>query len=244
MILIYLSSIWVVGIYIGSILKLPPLFCLFGIIPLVFLFLTRHRKVIILASLGIFLFFAAAVYSYGSLYTVDEGRIRYYNDLGTFQVNGVISRDPDVRDKSTRLTVATEEIYLDERWRDVEGTVLVIVPRYPEYAYGDFISIAGELQTPVELFGDIDGVLTGHAVGHQQDFIGIDLRFDLFEFRHHLIVDMQPTGGIEYDQINEVLLGIFDGLGTDLQWFPVFGGEVFDLNRVGQNLELFDSRGR
>ena len=151
MLLIYLSSVWVVGIFVGSILKLPPLFCLIGLVPLTLLFITHHRKVMILASLGIFLFVAAAVYSYSSLYTVDEGRIHFYNDVGTYEIKGVITGDPDIRDKSTRLTVATEEIHLEEGWREVEGTVLAIVPRYPEYKYGDFISITGELQTPPRL---------------------------------------------------------------------------------------------
>ncbi|OGO00778.1 MAG: hypothetical protein A2Y58_03490, partial [Chloroflexi bacterium RBG_13_51_52] len=151
MLLIYLSSVWVVGIFAGSILKLPLLFCLFGLVPLALLFITRHRKSVILASLGVFLFVAAAVYSYSSLYTVDESRIYFYNDIGTYEITGVITGDPDIRDKSTRLTVATEEINLEEGWREVEGTVLVIVPRYPEYRYGDLISIIGELQTPPRL---------------------------------------------------------------------------------------------
>ena len=150
--LIYLSAVWVVGIFIGSILKLPPLFCLIGLIPLTLLFFTRHhRKTVVLASLGIFLCVAAAVYSYGSLYTTDEGRINFYNDTGSLEIKGVIAGDPDVRDKSTRLTVAAEAINLETGWREVEGTVLVTVPRYPEYDYGDLVSITGELQTPPQL---------------------------------------------------------------------------------------------
>jgi competence protein ComEC len=149
--LIYLSAVWVIGIFVGSILELPPLFCLFGLIPLIFLFLSRHRKIIVLTSLGIFLFVAAAVYSYSSLYAIDEGRVHYYNDIGICEIKGVITGDPDIRDKSTRLTVDAKEIYLAEGWREVEGTILVFVPRYPEYKYGDFISITGELQTPPRL---------------------------------------------------------------------------------------------
>ena len=78
--------------FLGSILKLPPLFCLIGLVPFLLIFFTRHhRKEIILASLGIFLFVAAAVYSYASLYTMDEGRIHFYNDTGTFEIKGVIA---------------------------------------------------------------------------------------------------------------------------------------------------------
>ncbi|OGO18324.1 MAG: DNA internalization-related competence protein ComEC/Rec2 [Chloroflexi bacterium RBG_16_50_11] len=149
MILIYLSAVWVAGVFLGSILSLPPLFYLSGLVPLLLLFFTHHhRKAIILASLGIFLFVAAAVYAYGSLYTVDESRIRYYNDTGTVAMKGVVAGDPDIRDKSTRLTLTATEIFLEDGWREVEGKVLVIVPRYPEYEYGDLVGITGEPQTP------------------------------------------------------------------------------------------------
>jgi competence protein ComEC len=156
MILIYLSSVWLLGIYIGTILKLPLLFLLCGLLPLLcLLFTRRYRKVIILASLGIFLFVGAAVYAYTSLYAVDESDIRYYNDNGTVEIKGVISQAPDVRDKSARLTLAAEAIRLENGWQDVEGKILVVVPRYPELYYGDLVAIAGELQTPLAL-GDFD----------------------------------------------------------------------------------------
>ena len=69
MLLIYLSCVWVAGIFLGSRLNLPPLLCLLGLAPLPWLFFTRrHRKKILLASLGIILFVVAAIYSYASLY--------------------------------------------------------------------------------------------------------------------------------------------------------------------------------
>ncbi|MGD0779248.1 MAG: ComEC/Rec2 family competence protein [Dehalococcoidales bacterium] len=156
MILICLSSIWLVGIYLGTILKLPPLFCLIGLVPLFCLFLTRrYRKAIILISLGIFLFVGATVYAYTSLYTVDKSRISFYNDIGAVEIKGVISAAPDIRDKSTQLTLAVEEIRLENGWQGVEGKVLITVPRYPEYKYGDLVDITGELQTP-PMLGDFD----------------------------------------------------------------------------------------
>ncbi len=149
MILIYLSSAWLVGIYIGTILKLPPLFCLFSLVPLLnLLFTRRYLKAIILASLGIVLFVGAAVYSYSNLYNVDENNIRFHNDTGTMELKGVISQIPDVRDRSTQLTLDVQEIKLEEEWQEVSGKVLVTVPRYPELQYGDLVDVTGELQTP------------------------------------------------------------------------------------------------
>lgn len=156
MILIYLGSIWLAGIYIGTLIKLPPLFFLGGLIPLVGLVLARrYRKPIILASLGIFLFVGAAVYAYSSLYSVDENDIRVYNDSGAVEIKGMVSQMPDIRDKSARLTLAIAEIKLENGWQEAKGTVLAVVPRYPEYSYGDLLDVTGELQTPLT-FEDFD----------------------------------------------------------------------------------------
>jgi competence protein ComEC len=152
LLLIYLSCVWVAGIFIGSRLELPPLLCLLGLIPLPWLYFTRrHRKRILLASLGIFLFISAAVYSYASLYRVDEGLLHFYNDRGPVEIKGTVAGDPDIRDKSTRLTLSASAILVDSAWRKVEGKVLVFVPRYPEYKYGDALRLTGESETPPQL---------------------------------------------------------------------------------------------
>jgi len=156
MILIYLSSLWLLGTYVGTLLNLPPLFFLFGLVPLLALLVTRrYRKMLFLAALGIVLFVGAAVYTYSSLYSVDDDNIRFYNDTGALELKGVVSTMPDVRDMSTRLTLDAQEIKLEEDWQPVTGKVLVTVPRYPEFQYGDLVSITGELQTPLT-YDDFD----------------------------------------------------------------------------------------
>jgi competence protein ComEC len=152
MFIIFLSCVWVLGIFLGTKFHLPWTLCLAGLAPLLLLFFTRkHKKLIFLAGLGIVLLVAATVYSYSSLYTVDEGRLRFYNDQGAFEVKGRLVSDPDVRDKSTHLTLSVEAIKLDTVWQEVEGTALVFVPRYPAYHYGDVLKVTGELQTPPQL---------------------------------------------------------------------------------------------
>ncbi|MFA5309175.1 MAG: DNA internalization-related competence protein ComEC/Rec2 [Dehalococcoidales bacterium] len=154
--LIYLSCVWVVGIFVGYKIDLPPWFCLLALLPLPWLFVARpYRKQLILVSLGIFLFVMAAVYAYGSLYSVDESKLRFYNDLGPAEIKGTVAADPDVRDRSTRLTLSVDAIFVDGAWREVDGKALVVVPRYPEYAYGDVLHLAGELETPSPI-GDFD----------------------------------------------------------------------------------------
>jgi competence protein ComEC len=152
MFIIFLSCAWVLGIFLGSKFHLPWLLCLVGFAPLLLFFFTRrYKKWLVLAGLGIVLFVTAINYSYSSLYTIDEGRLRFYNDQGTFEIKGRLTSDPDVRDKSTHLTLKASAIKLDSGWQDVTGTVLVFVPRYPAYHYGDVLDVTGDLQTPPRL---------------------------------------------------------------------------------------------
>jgi competence protein ComEC len=152
MFIIFLSCVWVLGIFLGSKFHLPWMLCLAGLAPLLLFFFTRrYKKWIVLAGLGIVLIVTATNYSYSNLYTVDEGRLRFYNDQGTFEIRGRLVSDPDVRDKSTHLTLSVEAVKLDTVWQDVKGTALVFVPRYPAYHYGDVLEVTGELQTPPRL---------------------------------------------------------------------------------------------
>jgi len=150
--LIYLSCIWVAGIFLGSKFNLPLILSLIGLAPLPLLFFTRrYLKLIILASLGIIIFFAAAAYSFSSLHVIDETRLDFYNDRGIVEFKGTVSDDPDIRDKNTRLNLSVAEIKLDGAWREVEGTALIFLSRYPEYNYGDVLRVTGELRTPPQL---------------------------------------------------------------------------------------------
>jgi len=165
-VLIYLSCAWVAGIFLGYKLNLPLLLALAGLFPLPLLFFTRqYRKQIVLTSLGIILFVTAAAYSYSNLYAIDDGKVHFYNDLGVIEIEGTVTGDPDVRDSNTRLNLSAASIRLDSGWRDIEGTVLVFVPRYPAYEYGDALRVTGELKTPPQLDGfDYQGYLAHQGI--------------------------------------------------------------------------------
>jgi len=226
--LIYLSCVWVAGIFLGSRLNLPPLFCLLGLVPLFRLLVTRrHLKVILLSSLGIFLFVAAAVYAYASLNSVDESKIHFYNDLGPVEIKGTIAVDPDIRDKSTRLTLSASAILIDNNWREVGGKVLVFVPRYPEYKYGDALQLTGDLQTPAQLDDfDYRGYLAHQGIYVTMYFPHIDVLGEgqgfkplawIFSLRAHLsqtLADVLPEPQAALAQ--GILLGIRGNIPADL----------------------------
>ena len=152
--LIYLSCAWVASIFVGSKFNLPLVFVFIGLIPLPLLFLTRqHKKLIILSSLCLVAFFGGAFYSQSSLPTADESRLQFYNDRGTVEIKGLVDRDPELREKTTRLHLSARQIRLGEEWHEVSGTALLFVPRYPSYEYGDVLQVTGKLETPLQLDG-------------------------------------------------------------------------------------------
>ncbi len=153
--LIYLGCAWVAGIFLGSELKIPPALIFMGLIPLPLLLLRRYRKPIVLASLSLFALFSGAVYFSSSLPADNEAQLQFYNEKGSLTIKGMISQDPDVRDKNTQLNLSASEIRLDGEWHQVQGTALLFVPRYPSYSYGDILLIEGELETPPR-FDDFD----------------------------------------------------------------------------------------
>ncbi|MDA8597092.1 ComEC family competence protein, partial [Candidatus Pacebacteria bacterium] len=62
----------------------------------------------------------------------------------TVELQGVIKREPDVRESSTHLYVTVED-----------ETLLVIADRFGEYQYGEQITIEGELQRPAAFETDL-----------------------------------------------------------------------------------------
>jgi len=154
--LIVLSSAWVAGIFLGSNFDLPPALIMTGLIPLSLLFFFRQRKRrIILTGLMLFAFFTGAVYSHSSLQEVDEHDLRFYNDIGTADIRGLITTDPEVRDRVTHIKLSATEIKTDKDWQEVEGTALLFVPRYPAYKYGDVLQAKGSPESPPQ-FDDFD----------------------------------------------------------------------------------------
>jgi hypothetical protein len=60
---------------------------------------------------------------------------------------------------------------------------------------------ARDAQALVKLVGRFDRVLPGHGIGHEEDFDGIELLFELLQFGHQVFVDMQAAGGIHQHHI-------------------------------------------
>jgi competence protein ComEC len=155
-ILIFLCCAWIIGILLGNTLEIPLIWSLLGLIPLPLLLVFRkNRKQVVFASLGICLLVTGATYSYTSLHDIDGSQLRFYNDSGNVVIRGVVTSDPEIRDKTTRLNLKATAIKLDDGWHNISGQALVFVPRYPAYSYGDQLEISGIMETP-PLLRDFD----------------------------------------------------------------------------------------
>lgn len=85
-------------------------------------------------SLGVFRFFVSLPdFS-------DANFISYYNGSEDFHFEGEIVREVDARVDSQYLTIEVAEPFY--------GLVYAKADRYPEYDYGDFVSVSGELSEP------------------------------------------------------------------------------------------------
>ena len=150
MVLIYLSSAWMTGIYLASRLSLPPLlWCSFASLPLSIAWLWRGRVRLRLAALvALFALLGATRYALAVPH-FDERSVSTYNDRGGSTLVGVVAAEPDVRDTHVNLRLEAEVLTLsDADPLHVQGMVLVRAPRYPELRYGDRLQVRGNLQTP------------------------------------------------------------------------------------------------
>jgi competence protein ComEC len=149
--LIYLSVAWVAGIYLGS--RFAPHFAIIfsGLLPLILLFFfPKKRRAIILAAVCLIAFFGGALCYQASLPPDDASHIKFYNGQEV-EIKGMVSADPEIRDRSTHIRLSVSQ--LNEK--EIAGDVLLFVPRYPEYKYGDVLLVWGKLETPPQL-GDFD----------------------------------------------------------------------------------------
>lgn len=99
--------------------------------------------------------------------------------LGTeVEIVGVVSRDPDVREKFIFLTVDVETV----NGTETKGKILASVDRFSETAYGDRIKLSGKLTLPepFETDGartfDYPKYLLAHGVTHTVQFADVEVR--------------------------------------------------------------------
>ena len=154
--LLYVSCAWVAGIFLGSKLSPPLLALAFGLIPFALIpFLPNSKKTLIIAGLCLFAILGGGLHFPSSLPPADEHSLRFYNDAGIIEIQGMVAEEPDIRDRYCLLTFSASEIIANGEKEEVSGTALIRVPQYPIYRYGDVLKVTGKLETP-EQFDNFD----------------------------------------------------------------------------------------
>jgi competence protein ComEC len=142
MLLISLCLAWALGIFIGSKYHIPYAAAVSLVAPLLLAFFFKpHRKALIILTGSLASLFSAVFYYQANLPEVND--LSAYTDQ-TIEINGTVSTPPDVRDNITHLQISIQQI----NQQPLQGTVLLFVPRYPEFNYGDLLQVKGELTAP------------------------------------------------------------------------------------------------
>jgi len=152
-ILLYFCLFFIGGIFISSILNISQLITLgFLILGLILISVFwKYKKLKVIGFCILFLILGILRHETLELRII-KSELKQFNDSEEkITLIGIVSDEPDLKEKSQRLTVKAESL---NETKTEEGKVLIALYRYPEYKYGDKIKAIGELKTPSD---DING---------------------------------------------------------------------------------------
>ena len=165
--LIYLTLSWIAGILFGKRFVWPVAAILAPTLFILLLFKPHHWKRLLLLSLCFIAFSGGGFYLQFRQPSDDDKHVQFYNGNGQVEINGMLSRDPEVGDKTMRLRLSVSNITPKEY--EVSGNVLLIVPLTASanstYKYGDVLRVTGKLEEPSKLDAfDYKGYLANQGI--------------------------------------------------------------------------------
>lgn len=127
----------------------PKLSLILGIFTLLLVFFFRknlYSQKILLLFLGLSL---GVLRLYFNLHIPTSQTIDFYNNTTpTITVKGYICAEPDLRQKEGKYTFCSQRIDWEHLSQNVSGKMLVSLPRYPEFLYGESLILKGKLKEP------------------------------------------------------------------------------------------------
>lgn len=157
-ILLYFCLAFVAGIFLDSFFDIPgllmPGILIFGLI-LISVF-WRYKKTAVIGFC--FLFSVLGIWKHQIAESqILNSKIQNYNDTGEkITLVGIVSEEPDIRQKSIKLIVNAKQLIINGQIRKISGKILVTTNRYPEYKYGDELEIVGKIKSPAENIEDFN----------------------------------------------------------------------------------------
>lgn len=154
MLLVYLSAAWLAGIWIGPSLSLPWQGAALTALSTLFLgVLWRRHQALLIAGVCLAVFLLGQARYQASTPSQGPTTLPSYNGRGPLELEGWVSAEPEIRDRTTHLRLEVSRGRVDGEWRQAEGTALVVLPRYPLHAYGEVLRIMGKPEAPKPLDG-------------------------------------------------------------------------------------------
>jgi len=142
---------WLIGIGVAPLIEVPLwVWVALGIVAVLAAAVSRNYVIARTALITFALLaFGGARFLSAQPSLFDPNFIASYNDGDALTVEGIVIDEPDVRDAAINLRLQVENVRLQKNLvREVEGVVLIQVPRYPPIEYGARVRAFGVLQTP------------------------------------------------------------------------------------------------
>jgi len=227
---------FIIAIWFGSYIYLGASFILaLFILSLVLLFFyfsaEENNKKIFLYGIIILISFSLGnlrVYM-GDVYKSSE---LYFFENKQIKAEGIILDDPDIRENSTRLTVRLDKIFDGTSTTTVSEKIIAIVSLYPEYKYGDKLSLNLKLEKVENFEGgegrifNYVGYLRGKGIFYTAPFSqaslisssnGNFIKRNLYNLKNSFTTSLEKViPEPESSLLSGILLGIKRSLGEDL----------------------------
>ncbi len=154
--ILYVGVAWIAGIFAGSIFT-APVWLLALPLPVIAaaVFVPQHRRLLILLAACLLAFPGGALIYQASQHPLDSKQAQFYNERGTMSLEGIVDDQPEVRGKSLEFKLSASSICIADNSSPVRGGVLVRLPFYRSYQYGDMLRLSGKLESPPQ-FDDFD----------------------------------------------------------------------------------------
>ena len=108
----------------------------------------RYKKLVVIGFCILFLILGIWRHQNSEWQMVNSKLQIYNNKEEKITLTGVVADEPDVREKSIKLTIKASQILAEDRPLPISGKILITTNRYPEYQYGDKLKITGKIETP------------------------------------------------------------------------------------------------
>lgn len=165
-ILFFCCLAFIFGLFVGSLVSFPKSILIgFFILGAIFIFLSVWSRFTIkfLSTFGYVLGMLVIFFAFG-VFRYDLAEVKFskspllylsHKKAQVIVVGKVVS-SPDIRLKSQRLKIKPNKIVDLETSTtvydyDIDGYILIYLPRYSEYSYGDVLEISGKLETSPDL---------------------------------------------------------------------------------------------